>query len=52
MSNLYIVGRKPLKGSVKVSGSKNEVLKLIAASIVTKGTLVIKNAPEISDVIV
>lgn len=50
MSNLIIHGKKSLNGDVKISGSKNEVLKIIASSVCLKGTLYLKNTPHISDV--
>ncbi len=50
LSELLIYGGKPLIGSVKVSGAKNSVLKLMAASLLTKEPCVIKNVPNLSDV--
>lgn len=52
MSKLYIQGGQALHGEVKISGCKNEVLKIIASSVCIKGTLKIKNVPKISDVMV
>lgn len=39
-----------LKGTIKIQGSKNTVLPIIAASIITNGISVIYNCPDISDV--
>lgn len=48
---LIINGGKPLKGAVKVSGSKNAVLPLLAASLlVEKGETIFQNVPDIADV--
>ncbi len=47
---LKIKGGKPLKGVVSVSGAKNAVLKLMAASILVKGESKIYNVPELTDV--
>ena len=40
----------PLEGSVPISGAKNSVLKLMAACLLTEGTFVIRNVPDIEDV--
>lgn len=40
----------PLSGTVKLSGAKNSILKLMAATLLAKGVHVIKNVPHISDV--
>lgn len=40
----------PLHGEVPISGAKNSVLKLMAATVLTEGTFVIHNVPGISDV--
>lgn len=47
---LKIQGSIPLKGEVTVGGAKNAVLKLMAAALLAKGTSVIYNVPELSDV--
>jgi len=49
MSKLIINGGKPLNGTVKVSGSKNAALSLIAASILCDETK-LTNVPRIKDV--
>lgn len=43
-------GRKPLKGEVTIQGSKNAVLPILAATILTNGKCRLKNCPRISDV--
>lgn len=45
-----IVGGMPLHGQVTVTGAKNSVLKLMAASLLAPGKTVIRNVPEIADV--
>lgn len=40
----------PLTGSVAVSGAKNSVLKLMAATTLAEGTYVLDNVPDILDV--
>ncbi len=50
MAKFIIQGRKPLKGEIKVSGSKNAALKIFPVALLTKGTIRVSNAPEIEDV--
>lgn len=50
MTNLIISGGNALSGDVRIGGSKNEVLKLIAASVCVKSRVVLTNVPRISDV--
>ena len=47
---LSVVGGNRLHGSVRVGGAKNSVLKLMAASLLAKGTTTITNVPDIVDV--
>lgn len=49
MEKLIITGGIPLKGSVKVSGSKNVALKALVAACLTSEEVVIENIPLISD---
>jgi len=46
----HIVGGTPLRGEVTVTGAKNSVLKLMAASLLAAGTTTIRNVPDIADV--
>ena len=50
MGSFYIKGPKKLSGKVRISGSKNEALKLIPLSICVKGAVTIKNVPKILDI--
>ena len=45
-----IVGGTTLKGAVTVTGAKNSVLKLMAASLLAVGKTTIRNVPDIADV--
>jgi UDP-N-acetylglucosamine 1-carboxyvinyltransferase len=49
MDKLIIEGGIPLKGSVEVSGSKNALLPILAATLLTKSKCVIRNAPDLKD---
>ena len=40
----------PLAGNVEISGAKNSVLKLMAATLLAPGRFVIRNVPRIADV--
>ena len=50
MSYLVIKGGHKLSGRIKVSGSKNTALPIIAASILNKGINILYNVPKILDV--
>jgi len=50
MEKFVIEGGERLKGKVKISGSKNAVLPLIAATILQKGHYIIGNVPHLKDV--
>jgi UDP-N-acetylglucosamine 1-carboxyvinyltransferase len=41
----------PLSGTVTISGAKNSVLKLMAATLLAPGRYVIRNVPRITDVV-
>lgn len=45
-----IIGQKPLKGTIKVSGAKNSAVALIPASILANSPVTIEGLPEILDV--
>jgi len=50
MPRFVINGRKPLKGEIEVSGSKNAALKIFPAAILTREKIRVSNVPEIEDV--
>ena len=49
MDRFVIQGGIPLQGSVQVSGSKNSVLSLMAAALLTDEPVVLHNAPRVRD---
>ena len=49
MKRLFIKGKKKLFGTIPISGSKNATLPILAASILSKKS-VIKNIPLVKDV--
>ncbi len=50
MDKIVIQGGKPLRGSVTISGAKNAVLPVLAATLLTHGKNRITNAPQVKDV--
>ncbi|KLU59223.1 UDP-N-acetylglucosamine 1-carboxyvinyltransferase 1 [Peptococcaceae bacterium CEB3] len=50
MSKFVVIGGKPLQGTVTVSGAKNAVLPIIAASLLTAEPVVLEDAPDLLDV--
>ena len=50
MEKLLISGGKPLKGEVRISGAKNSVLPILAASLLTDEEVIIGNVPHLQDV--
>ena len=50
MERFLVTGGARLAGEVSVSGAKNSVLKLMAASLLAEGTTVLTNVPDILDV--
>ena len=52
MAQYVVQGGIPLTGHVTISGNKNSVLKLMAASLLAKGTTTLTNVPHIADVTV
>ncbi len=51
MNDRFVInGGKKLKGEIEVRGAKNAALKIFAASILTSGTVKIKNVPEVEDI--
>lgn len=51
MDSIKVVGGKPLKGKISISGSKNSALPIMAASLLTEDTLVLSNIPCLSDIV-
>lgn len=50
MSKLIVKGGNKLVGEVNISGAKNSVLPILAATVLNGGTNVIHNIPNLSDV--
>lgn len=50
MSRFVIRGGRPLVGEIRASGSKNAVLPMIAAALLTDEEVVLENVPSIRDV--
>jgi UDP-N-acetylglucosamine 1-carboxyvinyltransferase len=50
MDSLLIKGGVPLHGEVTISGAKNAVLPIMAATLLTSEPCVIRRAPDLSDV--
>jgi UDP-N-acetylglucosamine 1-carboxyvinyltransferase len=50
MDSLLIKGGVPLHGEVEISGAKNAVLPILAATLLTSEPCVIRRAPNLSDV--
>lgn len=51
MEYLEIKGGNPLKGEVRIQGSKNAALPILSAAILHRGITVLKNCPKIIDVL-
>ena len=49
-SVIKIEGGKPLKGKVRISGSKNSVLPLLFSTLLTSDTCLIEDSPDLLDV--
>jgi UDP-N-acetylglucosamine 1-carboxyvinyltransferase len=52
MGSFVINGGISLKGTIEPQGAKNEALQVICATLLTPETVVIRNIPEIRDVII
>ena len=50
MRRYIIEGGRPLEGDVRISGAKNSALKLMAASVMVRGEVVLEDVPRITDV--
>ena len=50
LDGIMITGGRPLSGSIRVQGSKNAALPVLAGTILHRGRTVIWNCPRITDV--
>ena len=51
MQKLIVKGKKKIIGNIKISGSKNATLPILAASLLSNKIIKIKNIPIVKDVI-
>lgn len=49
MPNLYVSGMERLSGKVKLQGAKNSALPILAASLIVRGTTILHNCPDLTD---
>jgi UDP-N-acetylglucosamine 1-carboxyvinyltransferase len=49
MDKILIHGGRPLSGSIKISGSKNSALPIIAATLLTREPCILHRVPDLSD---
>ncbi|HWL53107.1 MAG TPA: UDP-N-acetylglucosamine 1-carboxyvinyltransferase [Chthoniobacteraceae bacterium] len=50
MDKILVHGGHRLEGKVRISGSKNSALPILAACLLTRETCVIRNVPDLSDI--
>jgi UDP-N-acetylglucosamine 1-carboxyvinyltransferase len=50
MDKIVIEGGQPLEGSVRISGAKNAILPILAATLLTRGRNIINGVPKVRDV--
>src|SRR5437868_5803994 len=49
MDKIVIHGGRPLSGSIKISGSKNSALPILAATLLTREPCILHRVPDLSD---
>lgn len=50
MDKLIIAGGKPLSGEIRISGAKNAALPIIAATLLAKEPVTVRNLPHLHDI--
>jgi UDP-N-acetylglucosamine 1-carboxyvinyltransferase len=50
VDKIVINGGRRLKGDVRISGAKNAALPILASSILSRGTSVFRNVPQLNDI--
>ena len=50
MQKLEVFGSNKLKGEIKISGSKNASLPILAATLLTSKKVFLKNVPKVKDI--
>ena len=50
MQRLEVLGANKLKGQINISGSKNASLPILAATLLSKNQIILKNLPKVKDI--
>ena len=50
MQKIEVFGANKLKGTVKISGSKNASLPILAATLLSRNKMKLKNLPKVRDI--
>lgn len=50
MDKLKITGGAPIRGSIRASGAKNAALPILAATLLTKEPVILRNLPHLNDI--
>lgn len=51
MDVIKVKGGKPLHGKIRISGSKNAALPIMAAALLTDDTFILSNVPNLADIV-
>jgi UDP-N-acetylglucosamine 1-carboxyvinyltransferase len=50
LDKIYVSGGTPLTGTVRISGSKNSALAIMAGALLGEGPSILRNVPNIGDI--
>ena len=50
MEKLEVFGARKLKGDIRISGSKNAALPILASTILSNKKIILKNLPRVKDI--
>ena len=50
MQKLEVLGANKLKGQIKISGSKNASLPILASTLLSNKKIILKNIPKVRDI--
>ena len=50
MDKIIVEGGRSLKGQVRISGAKNAALPILVSSLLTEGTNIYSNVPDLKDI--
>ena len=50
MQKLEVIGSNKLRGNVKISGSKNSSLPILAATLLSNKKITLRNLPKVKDI--